>query len=254
MEFDLHPSVTLRTGTFAALVAPEDLVLAGLNDNPVLRRFLFLFVSGNYSRLLSGINRRSVTIEIRRAFTAFQLLTILRESYHTILFVEHDPGLYEGAGKEVVPQVAQALKGAGQNAAVVLYAPCPRPHLLPSWPIGRPVLLALAAASFRRRSGPPGGPVRHPSGPPAGPDHAGGVLMGRSFAERSNGGKEITGRWERAARALPGADGEAALRVVAMARRHASEGFYAFDDPLEAGRLLGLHRDPESPGGGACGY
>ena len=79
MEFDLHPTVTLRTGTFAALLAPEDLVLAGLNDNPVLRRFLFLFVSGNYSRLLSGINRRSVTIEVRRAFTAFQLLTILRD-------------------------------------------------------------------------------------------------------------------------------------------------------------------------------
>jgi hypothetical protein len=155
MEFDLHPSVTLRTGTFAALVAPEDLVLAGLNDNPVLRRFLFLFVSGNYSRLLSGINRRSVTIEIRRAFTAFQLLTILRESYHTILFVEHDPGLYDGAGKEVLPQVAQALKGAGQNAAVVLYAPAPDP----SFSLSPPVFPVP-----QRR--PRGGPVRHPSGLP----------------------------------------------------------------------------------------
>ncbi|MDD1706265.1 MAG: hypothetical protein LUQ12_04430 [Methanoregulaceae archaeon] len=48
------------------------------------------------------------------------------------------------------------------------------------------------------------------------------------------GVKEITGRWERVARSLPGADGEAALMVVRMARRHASEGFYAFDDPLEA--------------------
>jgi hypothetical protein len=122
MEFDLHPSVTLRTGTFSALVAPEDLVLAGLNNNPVLSRFLFLFICGNYSRLLSGINRRSVSIEIRRAFTAFQLLTILRESYHTIVFVEHDPGLYEGAGeKEIVPEVARALQAAGQGAVVVLY-------------------------------------------------------------------------------------------------------------------------------------
>jgi len=77
MEFDLHPSVTLRSGTFSAVVAPEEVVLAGLNDNPVLRRFLFLFVSGNYSGLLSGINRRSVSIEVRRAFTAFQILQIL---------------------------------------------------------------------------------------------------------------------------------------------------------------------------------
>lgn len=165
MEFDLHPTVTLRTGTFTAVVAPEDLVLAGLNDNPVLRRFLFLFVSGNYSRLLSGINRRSVTIEIRRAFTAFQLLKILRESYHTIIFVEHDPGLYEGAGKEVLSQVAQALKGAGQNAAVVLYAPVPDPafSLIADradrfFSLSHPVF----PARLPRRSG----PVRHPSGLP----------------------------------------------------------------------------------------
>jgi hypothetical protein len=125
MEFDLHPSVTFRTGTFSALVAPEDLVLAGLNDNPVLSRFLFLFICGNYSRLLSGINRRSVIIEVRRAFTAFQLLTILRESYHTIVFVEHDPGLYEGVGEEIIPEVARALHAAGQGAVVVLYTPSP---------------------------------------------------------------------------------------------------------------------------------
>lgn len=125
MEFDLHPSVTLRTGTYSALVAPEDLVLAGLNGNPVLRRFLFLFVCGNYSRLLSGIDRRSVSIEIRRAFTAFQLLTILRESYHTIVFVEHDPGLYEGLSEEVIPEVGRALRAVGQGAVVALYTPDP---------------------------------------------------------------------------------------------------------------------------------
>ena len=166
MEFDLHPSVTLRTGTFAALVAPEDLVLAGLNDNPVLRRFLFLFVSGNYSRLLSGINRRSVSIEIRRAFTAFQLLTILHESYHTIIFVEHDPGLYEGSGREVIPQVAHALKAAAQNAAVVLYTPAPDPafSLVADradrfFSLSQPLFPALK----RPRCG---GPVRHPSGLP----------------------------------------------------------------------------------------
>lgn len=58
--------------------------------------------------------------------------------------------------------------------------------------------------------------------------------MGRSFESVRMGAKEITGRWERAARSLPGAEGEEALRIVRMARQHASEGFYAFDDPLEA--------------------
>ena len=58
--------------------------------------------------------------------------------------------------------------------------------------------------------------------------------MGRSFESVRRGIKEITGRWERVARALPGTDGEAALMVIELARRHASESFYAFDDPLEA--------------------
>ena len=58
--------------------------------------------------------------------------------------------------------------------------------------------------------------------------------MGRSFESVRMGVQEITGRFERVARALPGAEGEAALRIVSMARRHASESFYAFDDPLEA--------------------
>jgi hypothetical protein len=58
--------------------------------------------------------------------------------------------------------------------------------------------------------------------------------MGRSFESVRMGIKEITGRWERVARALPGTYGEAALMVIELARRHASESFYAFDDPLEA--------------------
>jgi hypothetical protein len=168
MQFDLHPSVTLSSGTFSALVAPEELVLAGLNDNPVLKRFLFLFICGNYSRLLSGINRRSVNIEVRRAFTAFQLLTILRESYHTIVFVEHDPGLYEGAGEEVVGQVAQALKSAGQGSVVVLYSPAEDPAFSD---------MAQLADRFFALSSPPAPPlqrarrtgkVRHPADLPRG--------------------------------------------------------------------------------------
>ena len=58
--------------------------------------------------------------------------------------------------------------------------------------------------------------------------------MGRSFESVRMGVKDITGNWEQVARSLPGREGIAALMVVAMARKHASEGFYIFDDPLEA--------------------
>ena len=122
MELELHPSVTMHTGTFNALVAPPELVLPALNGNPEFRRFLFLYVCGNYSGLLSGINRRLMQIEVRRAFTAHQLVTILREAHHTIIFVEHDPSLYEDAG-ELAEPVAGALSEAAESSLVILYAP-----------------------------------------------------------------------------------------------------------------------------------
>lgn len=124
MEFDLCPSVTLQTGTFNALVAPAEMITAAVNTNADLQRFMFLFVCGNYSRLMSDISRTAGTFEVRRAFTAFQLLTILNESYHTIVLIEHDPTLYDGIERSaVMPQVTRALRSAARDAMVILYTP-----------------------------------------------------------------------------------------------------------------------------------
>jgi hypothetical protein len=58
--------------------------------------------------------------------------------------------------------------------------------------------------------------------------------MGRSFESVRMGVKELSERWLRARRALRREDQVYAERLAEMAKRHASEGFYAFDDPLEA--------------------
>ena len=58
--------------------------------------------------------------------------------------------------------------------------------------------------------------------------------MGRSFTSVRMGVKDLTGRWAKAARALREEDRVYAERVIDMAKRHSSEAFYAFDDPLEA--------------------
>jgi hypothetical protein len=58
--------------------------------------------------------------------------------------------------------------------------------------------------------------------------------MGRSFESVRMGVAELSGRWLRARRALPREDQVYAENLAEMAKRHASEGFYAFDDPLEA--------------------
>ncbi len=58
--------------------------------------------------------------------------------------------------------------------------------------------------------------------------------MGRSFESVRMGVKGLAERWLRARRALKREDQVYAERLAEMAKRHASEGFYAFDDPLEA--------------------
>jgi len=58
-------------------------------------------------RSLSRLDRRFQDLEIRRAFTVFQLMTILEEARHSLIVIEHDPMLYEDA-EGMVEYVSQA--------------------------------------------------------------------------------------------------------------------------------------------------
>jgi hypothetical protein len=122
MLIELRKGMTLHPCTYNAVVAPEKVMIAALNNNIDLQRFLFLYVSGNYSRLLSSINRSSKNFEVRRAFTAHQLFTILKEVSHTVLLLEHDPTLFDGAA-EMIPQIAGMLKDIGRESLVIVYTP-----------------------------------------------------------------------------------------------------------------------------------
>ncbi|VVB62845.1 Uncharacterised protein [uncultured archaeon] len=77
MDFDLLPSVSLRPRSFNALVASNEMFAKALNHNLNLQRFKVLYISGNYSSILSKLDRRFKDIEIRRDFTVFQLMSIL---------------------------------------------------------------------------------------------------------------------------------------------------------------------------------
>jgi len=122
MQIEIRKELALQPGTFNAVIAPEKVMVAAINSNADLQRFLFLYVGGNYSRILSGINRQSKNFDVRRAFTAHQLFTTLREAGHTVIFVEHDPSLFDGATAMIEP-VAEALKEAGRASLVILYTP-----------------------------------------------------------------------------------------------------------------------------------
>ena len=110
------------------MVAPVEVMARPINSHPELQRYKILFISGNYSRILSRLNRNITELDVRRAFTSFQLMTILEENHHSFLIVEHDPLLYEDS-QEMVGYLAQALKQTSREATILLYAPALDPHL-----------------------------------------------------------------------------------------------------------------------------
>jgi len=128
MEIELLPSVTLLSNTFNVLVAPAEMLACGLNSHPELQRYQVLFVCGNYSRILSRLDRNFTKPDVRRAFTAFQLLTILKENHHSLMIVEHDPLFYEDAS-DMEEYLAIALRQTSRDATVLLFAPVIDRHL-----------------------------------------------------------------------------------------------------------------------------
>jgi len=120
MEFELAPTMSVLTGTFSAMIAPEELVLPAIL-NPEVRRYRSLYLAGNTSGILPALAKCPVNMEIRRAVSPDQLTAEIREAQHSILFVEHDPSLY--CSEEDAASVAHALEEASEGAVVVLYAP-----------------------------------------------------------------------------------------------------------------------------------
>jgi len=76
MEIELLPTVSLLPETFSVLIAPVELLAGALNSHLELQRYKILFISGNYSRILNRLNRNITELEVRRANTLFQLMTI----------------------------------------------------------------------------------------------------------------------------------------------------------------------------------
>ena len=128
MDLELHPAITLQDRAWHILVAPLPMLTAALNRHLELQRFEVLFVCGNYSRVLSSLDRRFTTLQVRRAFTVFQLMTVLEESCHSLLIIEHDPLLYQDA-EEMAEYVSQAMRAAARQSTVLLYSPASDPSL-----------------------------------------------------------------------------------------------------------------------------
>jgi len=121
MDAEADLRLEIQPWAFNVLVAPEDIAIGLLRSRLGQGRFLSLYVCGNYSRLLSGINLRNVELDVRRAFTASQLLSIAEEAHHTFVFIEHDPTLYSESDG-MTEYVSLALRELSRESTVVLYS------------------------------------------------------------------------------------------------------------------------------------
>lgn len=120
MEFELAPMISVQTGTFTAVIAPEEFMLPALT-NPVTEKYLFLYLAGIRSGILPALTGHHGTRDAVRVPSRGALTAAIREAHHTVIFVEHDPSLYDSPD-DIVP-VARALKAAAGEALVVLYTP-----------------------------------------------------------------------------------------------------------------------------------
>jgi len=122
MDFEIAPGHIFQQGRLNVFIAPVDRFVSFFNESLNFQRYMTLYVSGNFSRVLSGIDRTATRFEVRRAFTSHQLLTILQENYHTIVIFEYDPMLFEGDAR-MRDIIAKALVEASHSGIVILYAP-----------------------------------------------------------------------------------------------------------------------------------
>jgi hypothetical protein len=108
------------------LIAPKEILAPALNGNPHLQQFRIVFITGIRSGVLSRLDRSSMDLIVRRAFTSVQLRPILEENHHSFLIVEHRA--HEKA-RDMAGHVAQAMKQASREATILLYAPTLDRHL-----------------------------------------------------------------------------------------------------------------------------
>ncbi|MDF0590431.1 hypothetical protein [Candidatus Methanocrinis natronophilus] len=129
MELELRSPLTIAPNSLIALIGPDKMLVDSLNYNlKEIERLQVLYVSGNYSRILDKLDRRFAELDVRRAFTAYQLMTILKEAYQTLIILEHDPTFFEAAAG-MAEYVGQAVKDVSNGSSVLVYSPWTDRHL-----------------------------------------------------------------------------------------------------------------------------
>jgi len=122
-EVELLPSIKpIHSGVLTAITSPTDfdverIILDYLNTY----RDGLLYVCGNYSLIISRIGRVKHQFDVRRAFTTYQLLQILEETEHEMVFIEHDVTLSEEVRGSLMEALFLAMKDVARKGSIVVF-------------------------------------------------------------------------------------------------------------------------------------
>lgn len=113
-----YRSLLSGAGTFAICIAPPLVLKQALSTFLARPPGLTLYLCGNYPAILPSLSRYCDSFEVRRALTAYQVLTILDEAYHTYVLFEHDRSLYED-GKDLLSPIGERCREIGTGTGTV---------------------------------------------------------------------------------------------------------------------------------------
>ena len=118
----LHPTISGSSGSFSIIVAPSGILLEALNtqlrNNPIHT----LYLCGNYPDILPKLFVDHRRILVRRALTAYQILTILEEAHESLILFEHDRTLFDD-NPVLIPVLGEICrKKAEQSLTIILFS------------------------------------------------------------------------------------------------------------------------------------
>ena len=115
----LQPDISCSPGTFTLFIAPSAVIREALSTLLSRHQGQVLYICGNYPAILPKIPFYQSRLQIRRALTAYQILTILDESDESLILFEHDSSLYED-NAELLPCLGETCRDKARTSRVII--------------------------------------------------------------------------------------------------------------------------------------
>lgn len=114
----LQPDISYLPGTFFVFVAPSAIILKALITLLSQHQGQVLYLCGNYPIILPKIPLDPSRFQIRRALTAYQILTILDEGDESLILFEHDRTLFDD-NADLLPALGEVCREKARTFRVV---------------------------------------------------------------------------------------------------------------------------------------